>query len=177
MSTCHLQPLTAVHLAEVQALLDDPDVNRFTRFPTPPAPQFVQEWFDRYQRGRIDGTKEAFAFLDEKGGFLGLALAVDIDHDEGEVELGYVVAPAARGRGVASDLLGQLTDWTFRETGAQRIRLVIDVLNTGSQRAAARAGYVQEGVMRSVAFKEGKRNDAQLWSKLPSDPAPLASRR
>jgi hypothetical protein len=33
-------------------------------------------------------------------------------------------------------------------------------------------GYVREGVMRSVHFRGGRRIDAELWSRLPSDPAP-----
>jgi RimJ/RimL family protein N-acetyltransferase len=65
-----------------------------------------------------------------------------------------------------------LTEWAFAEAGAQRIQLVIDVENPGSRRVAERCGYVLEGVMRSVAFKNGRRIDVELWSRLPSDPAP-----
>ena len=37
---------------------------------------------------------------------------------------------------------------------------------------AAGAGYAREGVMRSVHFKNGRRIDAVLLSRLRSDPAP-----
>jgi RimJ/RimL family protein N-acetyltransferase len=37
---------------------------------------------------------------------------------------------------------------------------------------AERSGYVREGVMRSAHFKAGRRYDATLWSRLPSDPPP-----
>jgi len=165
-----LRPLAEEHLDDVSALFDDPDVLRFTRLPVPPPPGYAREWLDRYEMGRAEGTREAFAVVDDDGAFLGLALAVDIDREGREVELGYIVAPAARGRGVATALLGELTRWTFDEVDALRITLIIDVENAPSARVAERCGYVREGVMRSTHLKNGIRIDAGLWSRLASDP-------
>ena len=47
--------------------------------------------------------------------------------------------------------------------------LIVDVDNAASSRVAARAGYVREGVMRSIHVKDGIRRDAELWSRLPAD--------
>jgi RimJ/RimL family protein N-acetyltransferase len=163
-----LELLATRHLAGVKALLDDPDVLRFTRVPEPPPPAFPHEWLDRYERARRDGSAEAFAAVDDDGGFLGMALAPSIDREAGEVELGYIVAPAARGRGVATWMLNELTRWALAE-GAERIVLIINVENTASERVAARCGYTREGVMRSIYLKPGVRTNAALWSRLPSD--------
>jgi RimJ/RimL family protein N-acetyltransferase len=108
--------------------------------------------------------------VDGDGRLVGLALAPHIDHAAREAELGYLVAPSARGRGYATELLRLLTDWAFEQAGVLRATLVIDVENPASARVAERAGYVREGVMRSIDFKEGRRIDAELWSRLPSDP-------
>jgi RimJ/RimL family protein N-acetyltransferase len=165
-----LRPLADEHLDAVGALFDDPDVLRFTRLPVPPPPGFERTWLDRYEAGRRDGTREAFAVVDDDGSFLGMAMAVDIDREAREVELGYIVAPAARGRGVATAALDQLTRWAFAELDALRITLIIDVENRASARVAERCGYVLEGVMRSSYLKDDLRIDAGLWSRLPSDP-------
>lgn len=165
-----LVSLAEEHLGDVGALLDDPDVQRFTRLPVPPPPDYAQQWLDRYEAGRRDGTREAFAALDGDGRFLGLALAVDIDRDAREAELGYIVAAAARGRGVAVAMLTELTRWTFAELEALRIVLIIDVENAASSRVAERCGYVREGVMRSTHLKGDVRIDAGIWSRLASDP-------
>jgi RimJ/RimL family protein N-acetyltransferase len=165
-----LRPLAEEHLDAVSALFDDPDVLRFTRLPVPPPPGFEREWLDRYEAGRRDGTREAFAVVDDDGSFLGMAMAVDIDREAREVELGYIVAPAARGRGVATAALDELTRWAFAELDALRITLIIDVENRASARIAERCGYVLEGVMRSSYLKDDLRIDAGLWSRLPSDP-------
>jgi RimJ/RimL family protein N-acetyltransferase len=165
-----LRLLAEEHLDAVAGLFDDPDVLRFTRLPVPPPPGYARHWLDRYEAGRRDGTREAFAAIDDDGSFLGLALAVDVDREARKVELGYIVAPAARGRGVATAMLDELTRWAFAELDALRITLIIDVENRASARVAERCGYVLEGVMRSSYLKDDIRVDAGLWSRLSSDP-------
>src|SRR5690242_2071367 len=169
MPAVRLELLADRHLPAVADLVGDPDTLRFTRIPVPPPPDFPQRWLAGYEAGRVDGTREAFAAVDDEGAFLGLALAPTIDREALEVELGYVVAPAARGRGVASEMLRQLTEWAFRELGAQRLYLYVDVDNPASNRVAERCGYVREGVLRSTYFKQGLRGDTVLWSRLPTD--------
>jgi RimJ/RimL family protein N-acetyltransferase len=165
-----LRPLAAEDLDDVGALFDDPDVLRFTRLPVPPPPGYARTWYERYEAGRVEGTREAFAALDDDGRFAGLALAVDIDREGREIELGYITAPAARGRGVATGMLDELTRWGFDELGALRLTLIIDVENRASSRVAERCGYVLEGVMRSSYLKDDVRIDAGLWARLPTDP-------
>lgn len=167
-----LEPFTAAHLDDVVELVRDPDVLRFTRIPEPTPADFPRRWLTRYENGRRDGSSEGFAAVDGDGRFLGLALAPHIDREGRELELGYIVAPGARGRGVATAMLRLLTEWAFAETGALRAFLVINVDNVASERVAERCGYVREGVMRSIHSKDGVRIDASLWSRLPSDPAP-----
>ncbi len=167
-----LRPLSTADLGDVQELIRDPDTLRFTRIPEPPDEDFAQGWIARYEQARETGTKEAFAIVDGDGAFLGLALAPSIDEEAAEAELGYIVAAHARGRGVASEALGMLTRWAFEERGVLRATLIIDVDNPASKRVAERVGYSLEGVMRSTYLKHGRRSDTELWSRLPSDPAP-----
>jgi len=160
-----LEPLNASHLPGVQRLVDDPVAIQFTRIPEPPPPGFAEAWFARYEEGRRDGTREAFAIV-EDGAFLGLALAPTIDRETATVELGYIVAEDARGRGVATEALRRLTEWTLRETGAKRIELLISVDNAASKKVAERAGYELEGVLRSTYLKQGRREDTEMWSRV-----------
>jgi len=164
-----LQPLEDRHLPGMEDIVADPDALRFTRIPEPTPPGFAKTWLGRYQ-----GTDErvGFAIEDDDGTFLGLALAPEIDREGREVELGYIVHPAARGRGVATAALKLLTRWAFDELGALRAYLHIDVANAASRRVAERAGYVHEGTLRSAHVKQGLRADTELWSRLPSDPEP-----
>ena len=165
-----LVPLSPTFRDAVDALQDDPAVQAFTRFPVPREDDFADRFIRRYQDGLADGVRAGFAAVDEQGGFVGLALAVYINDEEREVELGYTVAPSARGAGVAQQILALLTEWAFRERGIVRSTLVINIDNAASQKVAARCGYVLEGVMRSIYSRPGRRTDAGLWSRLASDP-------
>jgi RimJ/RimL family protein N-acetyltransferase len=164
-----LEPFAERHLAAVAGLIEDPSALHFSGVPEPPSPDFPRRWLARYETARSKGSGEAFAALDDDGRFVGLALAPAIDREGGEVELGYIVAAAARGRGYGTAVLRALTAWAFEHAGALRIVLIIDVENPVSERVAERCGYTREGVMRSIHHKQGKRIDASLWSRLPSD--------
>jgi RimJ/RimL family protein N-acetyltransferase len=167
-----LVPLDDEHLPDVAALVADPDVVRFTRFPAPLPAGFIAQWHARYRDGHAAGTRAAFVIVDAAGAFLGLALAVRIDSVAREAELGYMLAPDARGRGVATHALCQLSDWAFGTLGAQRLGLLISTDNQASSRVAQRAGFTREGVLRSLYVKEGLRSDTEVWSLLPSDARP-----
>jgi RimJ/RimL family protein N-acetyltransferase len=165
-----LEPFTPAHLDAFTALAEDPDVLRYTRFPDPPDPDFPAAWWARYEQGRAEGTREAFSILAPDGDtFLGLALAPHIDREAAEAELGYVVAPAARGRGVASAAVALLTRWAFDEQQLERVTLVVDVDNVGSQKVAERCGYHRDGVLRNAYVKPGVRADTIVYSRLATD--------
>jgi len=149
-------------------MLADPLVQRYTMVPTPVPHGFEREWLQRYEEGRADGTREAFAIVDEDDAFLGLALAFSIDR-KGR-ELGYSVTPAARGRSAATWAVRELTDWAVRELDPLRIQLQISADNGASKRVAERSGYVYEGTLRSVHFKQGMRQDMEVWSRVAGDP-------
>jgi RimJ/RimL family protein N-acetyltransferase len=166
-----LVPLAAAHEPAVTQLVHDEAVVAFTRFPTEPSPRFVREWIGSYEAGRRDGTRAAFAIEAPGGEFLGVGLFPRIEREGRQAEIGYVIAPAARGRGVATRTLRLLTDWGFAELGLERLELWIDVANTASERVAERAGYVREGVLRSCWVKEDIRADLGIWSRLRSDPS------
>jgi RimJ/RimL family protein N-acetyltransferase len=159
-----LVPFTAAHLAAFAPMTTDPDVLRFTRFPDPPRPEFPREWLARYDAGRADGTKEAFAIHPADGDdeLLGVALAVEIDRAAGEAELGYLVAPAARGRGVATAAVSLLTRWALDE-GLTRLVLLIAADNPGSRTVAERCGYALERIDPDAELRPGRRGELCVY--------------
>jgi RimJ/RimL family protein N-acetyltransferase len=167
-----LERLDPRWLDDVADLVADPEVRRFTRIAEPPPEGFARDWIAAYEEGRRDGSREGFAALEGDRGFVGLGLAPTIDREAAEIELGYIVDRAARGRGVATQILGLLTRWAFEEAQAERAYLIIDVANSASARVAENCGYRLEGIMRSIHVKQRQRADAGLWSRLPADPSP-----
>ena len=172
MQEIRLEPLGASHLDDVRALVADLEVLRYPRIPEPPPEAFAETWIASYDAGRSEGTRDGFAAIAGDGEFVGLGLAPHIDREGAEIELGYIVRSPARGRGVAGEILRLLTAWAFADVGSLRAYLIIDPDNRASERVAERCGYIREGVMRSIHVKQGRRNDAGLWSRLPTDPEP-----
>jgi RimJ/RimL family protein N-acetyltransferase len=165
-----LELLAEKHLPSVATLFDDEGVLRYTRVPDPVPPGWEREWLGFYEEGRREGKREAFAVVDgDDGSFLGLALAFGIDREGRQLELGYVVAPEARGRGVATQALELLTEWAFNTLDALRVELWISAGNEASKRVAANVRYRYEGTLRSYHFKQGRRDDFEVWSRLASD--------
>jgi RimJ/RimL family protein N-acetyltransferase len=166
-----LVPLDERHVPAMRALGDDADVARFTWVRAPLTDESARAWLERYAVGWQDGTLGGFAIEGRgDGAFLGFAALVRFDPEARETELGYIVAPAARGRGVAVRAIGLLTDWCLGPLGLARVELRIDVVNGPSLRLAEKLGFVQEGVLRSMHFKDGRRTDLAVYSRLPSDP-------
>jgi RimJ/RimL family protein N-acetyltransferase len=166
-----LRRLERSDIGAAHAIVDDGDTLRFTRVPDPVPAGWLDAWFERYEQGRADGTREAFAIV-ENDGFVGLALAPSIQRDERTVELGYLVVPAARGRGIATEALRALTAWALDELDPVRIELLISPANTASRIVAERCGYTYEGTLRSTYLKPGVWEDTEVWSLLATDPLP-----
>ncbi|MFN8224684.1 MAG: GNAT family N-acetyltransferase [Gaiellales bacterium] len=163
-----LVPLGRSHLGLLQELVADPLVLRFTRIPNPPPAGFASTWLAAYEQGKADGTREGFAVVVD-GNPAGIGVVVDINRDTSTLELGYVVAAHARGRGIATATLRELTRWVVETLDPERIELVIGVDNVASSRVAARSGYSLEGVLRNRYVKPGLREDTQIWSLVRSD--------
>jgi RimJ/RimL family protein N-acetyltransferase len=84
-------------------------------------------------------------------------------------EIGYWVAPWARGRGYAAEAAHALAEWGLG-LGAPRVHLYADVGNVASQRVAERAGFRREGVVRAaLEYRDGGRADAVLFGRVPGD--------
>jgi RimJ/RimL family protein N-acetyltransferase len=165
-----LEPLDGRFVSDFEALTGDPDVIRFTRVPDQRTDGFAARWIDAYVSAWEDGSRAGFAIVDDAdGAFLGMAGLVRIDSDMAEGEIGYIVAPEARGRGVAGRAIRLLARWAFDELGLMRIEAWIDVANEPSARVARRVGFTYEGIRRSVQVKEGKRVDMAVYSLLPGE--------
>jgi RimJ/RimL family protein N-acetyltransferase len=163
-----LEPLGTAHLEGLAELGRDADVQRFTYVPSPWVEGFERTWLERYDQA--NGTRAGFAIVDHQSGeFLGMVALVRLEQEARQAEAGYIVAPAARGRGVAVRALRLLTEWSLQELGVERVELRIEVENEPSIRVAERAGYVREGVLRSMHFKQGLRTDIAVYSRLRTD--------
>src|SRR5918995_1504555 len=89
-----------------------------------------------------------------------------------QIQIGIVLLPEHRGRGVGSRAQQLLADYLFSTTTAHRLEAVTEVDNFAEQRALEPAGFIREGVLRGRGFVRGQRRDGYIYSPLRDDPAP-----
>jgi RimJ/RimL family protein N-acetyltransferase len=93
-----------------------------------------------------------------------------IDRDQDDGEIGYWIAPSARGRGLAGKAAEAACRWAFGDLGLHRIQLFHAVENVASARVAEKAGFTCEGRLRqSHRYGDGMRHDELLWARLATD--------
>jgi RimJ/RimL family protein N-acetyltransferase len=152
----------------VDAVCQDPEIQRWTRIPVPYT-RVDAEWFvtEFASRAWERGEEFHFAVVDVASGQgLGSVALVLVPGAPGVGEVGYYTAPAARGRGVAADSVGLLVDWAFDVVGLVRLELHIDPRNTGSLAVARRCAFELEGVLRSRTEHRGERRDVAIHARL-----------
>jgi RimJ/RimL family protein N-acetyltransferase len=122
----------------------------------------------------------AFAVTDPADGvMIGYMGLRDVHRIPDQAIAGYWVTPSARGRGVTARALDAAATWGFtsyRTGGLGLHRIVLDHVlgNTGSCRAALRAGFPEEGVMRDQFVEpDGTRHNCHLHARLATDPPVL----
>jgi len=64
------------------------------------------------------------------------------------LEIGYWLRTRFAGRGYATEAVRGITDFAFRELGAERLEIWCDARNQRSASVARRAGYQQEALLR-----------------------------
>lgn len=87
----------------------------------------------------------------------------------GRAALGYWIAPAERGKGYATDALNAVSAWALARKDVHRLELFIEPTNEPSWRAAERARYRREGLLRSWQPIGNERRDMYVYSRLPED--------
>jgi [ribosomal protein S5]-alanine N-acetyltransferase len=89
-------------------------------------------------------------------------------------EIGIALLPEWRGQGIGWRAQAMFCSYLFENTPVQRIEAATHAENTAEQRALEKAGFTLEGIMRAAEFRAGQWRDGYLYSRLRTDPDPLA---
>jgi len=157
----------------VFAYCQDPESARWTKIPTPYAWHDAATFLSGAWRTWIDTRDAHLAIADagDAGRILGsVSLMIDPPQEVGEV--GYMVAPEARRKGVASAAVRLVTAWGLDDLGLQRMQIGVLVGNEASRSTAETSGFVFEGTLRHWLLQRGEPVDCWMFSLLPGDPRP-----
>ncbi len=112
----------------------------------------------------------------ESDSLLGSCSLMRPDFANRVVEVGYWVAPWARGGGVAVKALTVLCDWAG-EIGFERVEAVVLAGNDASAVVAERAGLGFEALLKSRVLLDGQRHDVRLHARVLTEAGGLAGVR
>jgi RimJ/RimL family protein N-acetyltransferase len=153
-------------LDDLVALLDEPDIARWTPMPSPFDLEAGIAYLKRARQSRANGQRIQLAITLADGVPVGEMLLFGVDAGLREAELGYLVGAGYRRRGLASSALSLLSGYALGTLGLTRLLLRIDPANTASCAVARRCGYQLTG--EPPILQEGPYGPSSLgtWERI-----------
>jgi RimJ/RimL family protein N-acetyltransferase len=144
----------------------DPSIQRWIPIPVPYRAEHAVGFVGEFSRQQWTGRRGApFAVVaPETDRLLGACALVAVDPANLVGEVGFWVAPWARGQKVAQRAARLLCDWALTEGGLARLELYVDPENSASCAVAERVGCEHEGVLRGKVVIHGVRRDMALYA-------------
>lgn len=166
-----LRHFTDADLVPFMAYRNDPGVAQYQGWEgisEPEAHAFIAE--QKMVQPGVPGQWFQIAIeLKETGTLVGdCALKID-EHDERQAEIGYTLACAYQGKGIAAEAVSCVLDYAFKMLGLHRVIAITDCENTASIALLERLGLRREGhFIQNVWFK-GRWADEYLYAILQDE--------
>lgn len=165
--------LRALRESDLDAIISacqDPLSQRWTSLPESYSRGDAEFYVRQYSRGRwTRGEGAVFAVTGPDDAFAG-SMDLRLSPTDPELaDVGYLTAPAFRGRGYAPAALRAVCEWGFDALGLTRIEWRAFVGNKASRRVAEKAGFTVEGVAHAAVTHRGAKLDEWVGALLAAD--------
>ena len=148
----------------------DPEVARHVLWS---AQKHISEAKDyiRYMTKRYrDDLPSSWGIIDKASGRLvGTIGYMAFSEENASVEVGYSLARWLWGKGLMTEALRAVIDYTFDAMDVNRIEAQHEIDNPSSGRVMEKCGMVKEGVLRQRLYNKGEFKDVALYSILRGD--------
>lgn len=170
-----LRMLGVDDVAAFVAYRNDPGVARYQDWPIPYPLQAGQRLVEGQAGldGPTPGEWVQLAIVHD--GEVAGDLAVHLDHHGAIATVGYTLAPAHQGRGLARAALGALVD-ALIDRGVHRFVASVDPANLRSMRVVESVGFTFESLARRAVLVRGTWTDDVTYSMLAEDRAAWLAR-
>lgn len=123
---------------------------------------FINEQADKNPARRF------LIFQDNRlAGEIGITIKEDVFRLNAEI--GYFIAEAFWGRGLATAAIKKMTDYAFENFNVIRIVAGVFEFNKASMRALEKNGYFLESIRRNAVIKNGQIIDDYIWVKFKDE--------
>lgn len=149
--------------AYVAAFGADPDLGRLLGMEQDLEADAIRERAERMPELAAGGKLVELAVSEEGGEtFLGSMMLHSFDAHHRRCEVGFWLAPAARGRGLGSRAVALAVSWALHDLDLLRVEMTTTPDNAAVFALARRLGFTQEGVLRKRNVERGARVDV-VW--------------
>jgi len=155
----------------ITEICQDPDIQRWTTIPSPYRREDAVGFVENVVRDGWQSGSPTWAVRVTDDGvtrLVGMIGISDVAHGKGE--LGYWLAPEARGSGVMSRAVGLVLDDAFGDLGLDLLEWKAGVGNWASWRVVWRHGFRKEGTVRGLVASRGTWQDGWIGTIRRDDP-------
>jgi len=162
-----LRPFEESDLEAMATYRGDADVCRFLPF-EPQSPDDIRCRNGHLMGGTsLEGERGGVMLVIENDGtVIGDLVLFHLDIEAGSAEIGWVVSPAASGRGLATEAVRALIDMAFEVYGLRRLVAQIDADNARSVALAERLGLRREAHFVENEWFKGRWSDLLVYAVL-----------
>ena len=147
-----------------------PDVTAYLLWEAHPSIEYTASYLSSVQRYYKNGEYFDYAVvLKEENKMIGTCGFARIDTLNKCGEIGYVINPAYRGSGYASEAARAVMKMGFEDLGLHRIEARYMVKNTASRRVMEKCSMIFEGVHRGMLLVRGRFEDVGICSVIDSE--------
>jgi RimJ/RimL family protein N-acetyltransferase/nitrite reductase/ring-hydroxylating ferredoxin subunit len=166
-----LRPFRAEDAPAVTAACQDPEIRRWIpMIPVPYTETDARSFILTSLQAWRDGTGYEFVIADAATDLYLGSIGLHILSNPRRHDVGYLLAPAARGRGLAVRAVRLVTRWGFETLGLARLGLWTLPGNVASQVVAERAGFRFEARVRNwESDRDGQPVDAIMYAMTAED--------
>ena len=133
------------------------------QFPFPYTSSDAELWIRSARQLRPE-THFAIVVAGEAAGAIGVEIKEDVYRRSAEI--GYWLGEAHWSRGIVTEAVVAMTEWTFAHFDLARIYAHVFEWNPASARVLEKAGYDLEGRLRKAVAKDGQLIDAWLYARV-----------
>lgn len=164
-----LRPWSMADLGCVEEAAEDARIVAGTTIPNPYSDEAGRAFIERQWSRRTSGEGLALAIVDEASGDAVGQVVLLFRRQPGIAGVGYWVVKRARSRGFATRAVELISTWALERTDLARIEALAETGNVQSRRVLERAGFLQEGLLRSHLYSSTGPVDALMYSIVPED--------
>lgn len=160
------------HIQELFAIYDNDKVFEYCGIIPKHNLQTVQKMIGHFERDYMKKSRIKWGIFEKSQSekLVGIIEAMDFNQKVDMVTIGYYLAEAFWGKGIASEAVAVIVKFLMEEVNVNRIQAEVMPLNEPSKKVLLKNGFLKEGLLRQASLWSGKGVvDLEIYGLLKAD--------